>query len=426
LKANLHTVFARCWYWIRKLQAYFYAGDYESALQAASMVEPLLQAGPGHFERAEYVFYCALGQAAHYESASYEEKARYRAALSTHHKQIATWAENCPANFGNRAALVAAEIARVERRELDAEKLYEQAIRSAREHGFLQNEAIANEVAARFYSARGLETIAHAYLRNARHCYQRWGAEGKVRQLDETHPFLPGEPSSLRPATTIAAPVGQLDLAAIIKVSQATSGEIFLEKLINTLMRTALEQAGAERGLLILTRGSEHQIAAEATSESDTVTVHLRQSLIPARNASRSDAGGTPLELPESMLRYVIRTQESVILGNASADNIFSEDEYLRRKCPRSVLCLPLVKQRKLLGILYFENNLAGGVFTPNRLAMLELIASQAAISLEQARLYGELTRTNEELQGEINERRRAEEALRRSDAYLSEVGSDP
>jgi PAS domain S-box-containing protein len=231
-----------------------------------------------------------------------------------------------------------------------------------------------------------------------------------VRQLDELYPYLRGELSPPGPATTIAAPVEHLDLAAIIKVSQATSGEIVLNKLINTLMRTALEQAGAERSLLILSRGAEQRIEAEARSDRDKAVIHLRQSSI------------TPSELPESVLRYVIRTQQSVILSDASAENIFSEDEYIRRRCPRSVLCLPLIKQRHLTGVLYFENNLAPGVFTPNRLAMLELIASQAAISLEQARLYAELTDANKELNSEIEERRRAEEALRQSEAYLSEA----
>jgi len=269
---------------------------------------------------------------------------------------------------------------------------------------------MANELAARFYAARGFEAIAQTYLRNARYCYLRWGADGKVRQLDALYPYLRGELSPPGQATRIAAPVEHLDLAAIIRVSQATSGEIVLEKLINTLMRTALEQAGAERSLLILGRGVEHRIEAEAISDRDKDIIHFRQSLI------------TPSELPESLLRYVIRTQESVILSDASAENIFSEDEYIRRKCPRSVLCLPLIKQRQLVGILYFENNLAPGVFTPNRLAMLELIASQAAISLEQARLYAELADANKELNGEIEERRRAEEAMRRSEAYLSEA----
>src|SRR5260370_38263695 len=360
------------------------------------------------FETADYHFYGAVAQAASCESAAACQRRQHVEALVAHHRQLENWAENCPENFENRAALVGAEIARLDGRDIDAMRLYEQAIRSARENGFVHNEALANELAARFYAAGGFEKIAHAYLRDARYGYLRWGVTGKVRQLEDLYPYLPGELSLPRPATTIAAPVEHLDLAAVIKVSQATSGEILLGKLINTLMRTALEQAGAERGLLILRRGVEQPIEAEARSDRDEVAVYFRQSLI------------TPSELPESLLRYVIRTQESVILSDASAENIFSEDEYIRRKCPRSVLCLPLIKQRQLIGILYFENNLAPGVFTPNRLAMLELIASQAAISLEQARLYGELADVNKELNGEIEERRRAEEALRRSEAYLS------
>ena len=176
-------------------------------------------------------------------------------ALTAHHRQLQVWAENCPENFENRAALVGAEIARIEGRELDAERLYEQAIRSARANGFVHNEALAYELAARFYAARGFEQIAELYLRNARYGYLRWGADGKVRQLEEMYPHLSGGRAAPGPTSTIGAPVEHLDLATVIKVSQAVSGEIVLEKLIDTLMRTAIEQAGAERGLLILSRG---------------------------------------------------------------------------------------------------------------------------------------------------------------------------
>ena len=207
----------------------------------------------------------------------------------------------------------------------------------------------------------------------------------------------------------------------VIKMSQAISSEIVLEKLINTLMRTALEQAGAERGLLILARDNEQRIEAEASSDRDKVTVHVRQSSVPARNASAlANAGESPSELPESLLRYVIRTRESVTLHDATTENLFSEDEYIQRKRPRSVFCLPLIKQGKLVGVLYLENNLAPGVFTPNRLAILELIASQAAISLEQARLYAELSQEN-------RDRKQAQEALRASEAkYRHLVDTTP
>ena len=149
------------------------------------------------------------------------------------------WAENYPPTFADKHALVSAEIARLERRTFDAMRLYEQAIQSAREHGFVQNEALGQEVAARFYLAHGFETIAHAYLRNARNCYLRWGATGKVRQLDESYPDLREEEPTPQPASTISAPVEQLDLATVIKVSQAVSGEIVLKRLIDTIMRTS-------------------------------------------------------------------------------------------------------------------------------------------------------------------------------------------
>ena len=172
-------------------------------------------------------------------------------ALAAHHRQLEVWATACPENFENRAALVGAEIARIEGRALDAMNLYEQAIRSAHANGFVHNEALANELAARFYAARGFEKIAHLYLQNARDGYLRWGADGKVRQLDRAV-SAPQRRKSAAPAptSTIGAPVEQLDLATVIKVSQAVSGEIVLEKLIDMLMRTALEHAGAERGLV--------------------------------------------------------------------------------------------------------------------------------------------------------------------------------
>ena len=169
-------------------------------------------------------------------------------AIAAHHRQLLIWAANCPENFENRAALVGAEIARLEGREFDAERLYELAIRSAGTNGFVHNEALANELAARFYAAHGFEKIANIYLRDARYGYLRWGADGKVRQLDQLYPQLSEKEPAPGPTRTIGTPVEQLDLATVIKVSQAVSGEIVLEKTLDMLMRTAIEQAGAERG----------------------------------------------------------------------------------------------------------------------------------------------------------------------------------
>jgi PAS domain S-box-containing protein len=259
---------------------------------------------------------------------------------------------------------------------LDAEHLYEQAIRSAHANGFVQNEALANELAAGFYAGRGFEVIAHAYLRKARYCYLRWGADGKVRQLDELYPHLREAEPVLAPTSTIGTSVEHLDLATVMKVSQAVSGEIVLEKLIDALMHTAIEHAGAERGLLILARDHELRIEAEATTSGDTIMVRVREASVGADT------------LPESIVHYVLRTQESVLLDDAAADNPFSADTYVRQQHARSILCLPLVNQAKLIGLLYLENNLTSNVFTPTRIAVLKLLASQAAISLENARLY--------------------------------------
>jgi PAS domain S-box-containing protein len=190
------------------------------------------------------------------------------------------------------------------------------------------------------------------------------------------YPRLRTEEPAPAATSTIAASVEQLDLATVIKVSQAISGEIVLEKLLEMLMRTALEQAGAERGLLILSRGAEQRIAAEATTDGDLVTVHLRD----------EDVAATVL--PESVLHYVLRTRESLILDDASSHNPFSADPYIVKSYLRSILCLPLINQGKLTGILYLENNLTPRVFTPDRVTLLTVLASQAAISLENSRLY--------------------------------------
>jgi PAS domain S-box-containing protein len=372
--------FAECRYWIRKLQARFLAADYPSAIQASSNGQRLLWTSRFTlFEGAEYEFYSALSHAAVWNSTTPDEQGIHFQAVTAHYKQLGVWAANCPENFVPRVALVSAEIARIEGRDLDAMHFYEQAIRGARENGFIHLEGVANEVAARFYLARGFERIAHAYLREARYRYLDWGADGKVRQLDELYPHLRKEEIVPAPTSTIGAPVERLDLATVVKVSQAVSGEIVLEKLIDTIMRSAIEHAGAERGVLILPLGAEQRIEAEATTGGNTIIVRLREALV------------TEAATPESIIHYVTRTQESVILDDASTQNPFSGDPYLAQHGTRSMLCLPLINQAKPIGVLYLENNLTPHVFTPSRIAVLKLLASQAAISLENTRLYRDL-----------------------------------
>ncbi|MBW9063062.1 AAA family ATPase [Rhizobium herbae] len=375
-----NLILAETCYFVRKLQARFFAGDYEAAVDASLRAQRLPWTSVSHFEETpEHHFYGALARAACSASAVADQRWQHMEALAAHHRQLQIYAKNCPENFENRAALVSAEIARLEGREIDALRLYEQAIRSARANGFIHHEALAYELAARFYAEAGFEEFARLYLRYARNCYLRWGADGKVRQLEQFYPELGGEERASAPTSTIGAPVEQLDLATVVKISQAVSGEIVLQKLIGTVLRTAVEQAGAERGLLILSRNGESRITAEATTGGDTVVVHLRDEIVTAST------------LPESVLHYVLRTNESLVLGDATAQAPFSADPYICQHHARSVLCVPLVNQGQLTGILYLENNLAPRVFAPARIAVLKLLASQAAISLENGRLYRDL-----------------------------------
>ncbi len=205
-----------------------------------------------------------------------------------------------------------------------------------------------------------------------------------VIEGSEWHSLPPSR--AVRPTATVGAPVEKLDIGALVKASQAVSCEIDPDKLVETLMRVATEHAGAERGLLILFPGDAPRIEAEATTSGGRVTVALRQAPV------------TPTELPESLLHYVIRTQQTLILDDVATPSFFSADGYIQHRQPRSVLCLPLVKQARLVGALYLENNLEPRVFTPDRVAVLELLASQAAISLENAALHGALRNAQAEL----------------------------
>ena len=377
LEADPELVHAASWYWIRKLQARALAND-PAAIAAATKAEALLWTSKALFERAELHFYAALALAARDDAASAAERALRLQTMAAHHRQLRQWADINPEDFADRAALVEAEIARIEGRELDAMHCYDRAIDAARASGFVHNEAIANELAGRFYAARGFEKISHAYLRDARYGYRRWGADAKVKQLERLYPRLhvaedggaAGRASEL---------VQQLDVTTVVKASQAVSSEIELPRLIETLMKIALQNAGADRGLLILSRHDDFRIEAEGQSNGDAFTVAMRQAPVSGPDC------------PEALLRYVIRTQKTLILDDASRPDPLCDPDYVNRRRPRSILCLPLMKQAKLTGLLYFENSLATHAFTPARVAVLEMLAAQAAISLENTLLYRDL-----------------------------------
>jgi PAS domain S-box-containing protein len=373
-----NTALTICFYWILKLKARFLSGNYAEALAAINKLKPLLSVAAAHIQLLDYFYYAALTVAACYENASTDEQEEWRELLTAHRDRLREWTDSYPPTFADKHALVSAEIARLEGRDADAIRLYEAAIQSARENGFVQNEGVAQEAAARFYAVRGADSIADTCLRNARYCYLRWGADGKVRQIDRLHPHLAAAEGHGPPAN-IGSSIQQLDVASVVKASQAVSSEIVLPKLIERLMTIALENAGADRGLLILPTDDGHLIQAEAKAAGDQIEVIL---------------GNKPIigiACSESIVRYVIRTGQSVILDDASKPNLFSEDDYLRSRRAKSILCLPLIRQGRLAGLLYLENTLTSHAFAPARIAILELLAAQAAISLENTRLYSDL-----------------------------------
>ncbi|WP_437730725.1 AAA family ATPase [Sorangium sp. So ce1335] len=357
-----------------------------------------------HALTAESVYYRALALAALAgEAPPSPERARADGLQECEacERQLGEWAESCPDNFLHKNLLVRAEIARLRGQEPEAIRLYEQAISSAREGGFVQHEAIACELAAGFYRARGLTTPADTYLQKARAGYFRWGAHAKVEQLDQRHPDLV-ERRPMAPTVTFAVRAEQFDVLSVVKAAQSISGELKLPRLLEMLLRIVVEHAGAEEGYVLLVREDRLSTAAAVTARGGVAR------LLGAEEASAA-------ALPRTILNYVRRSQERVLLDDASARHPFQEDAYFKQGTSRSVLCLPIVRQARLLGLLYLENKLVTGAFTPARLSVLELIASQSAISLENAMLYAEIEQENAE-------RRRAERELRTNQATLQAI----
>ncbi|WAS94577.1 AAA family ATPase [Nannocystis punicea] len=351
---------------VRELQACFHRERYDEAVALAARARERIAVAAQFYEEAEFHLYSALAHAA----VGDVER------VAAHHAQLAAWAEDSPQTFGCQVALVEAELARLQGREPAAEQLYEQAIRRARADGFVQFEAVAHELAGRFWERRGFATIAAAYTREAQGLYDRWGARGKVellaRRLRVGRPVVPASETLLE----------RLDAAAVIRASQALSSEIVLERLIEALMRTTVESAGATRGVLVTLARGELEVAAVATTREEGVAVQLR------------GAGAPAEELPETVIQYVVRTRESVLLDDALQAHPFAGDPYVAERRCRSLLCLPIAKQSQLVAVLQLENTLTPHAFTSERIAVLTLLASQAAISLENARLYAEVGRS--------------------------------
>ncbi|BAN28252.1 ATP-binding sensor histidine kinase [Caballeronia insecticola] len=370
-----------CYYWIRRLQGSVFAGDIPSAIRSIRRIRPVLWTTPTQFEHAEYYFYGALAWAMRCEQVAPDRARRCVARLLAHHAQLLRWVEHCPTTFASRVALTTAEIARAQGRGLDVLQLYEEAIARAGRDRLLYVEALAYERAAGFCLKQGLHTVAQAYLHSATECYLRWGAHGKARQLLEHVIRRPDGLAMHDSTSTIQTSIEHLDLATVLKVSQAVSREMISGRLIDVLLRTVMERAGAERSVLVLEQGQEQRIVADATIDNGRVRIN------------QNDRPVTSKELPLSVLLTVTRLRETMVVRDARADLSLAGDPYLRDSGSRSILCLPMINQGKLLGFLYLENNHVQDIFTSAQIGILRFLASQAAVALDNSRLYLDLAR---------------------------------
>ncbi|HBL57235.1 MAG TPA: serine/threonine protein kinase [Cyanobacteria bacterium UBA8803] len=404
--------------------------DSDRSVAQAQLTAKYQQTLSGTLFIIQHNFYYALALLALYPKSSKGEQKRHLKQVAFYQKQIKKWAAFAPSNFQHKYELIEAEKARVLGKIVKAMEYYDRAITGARLQGYLQEEALGNELAAEFYLSLKRDKIARDYMADAHYSYGRWGAKAKISDLEKRYPQLLDR-TVLAKVVGIRSKTGKdaevLDLATVIKASQALSKEIVLDKLLEKLMRVLIENAGAETGIFAIKRDSEFLIGAVGTVKSVTVLPF------------------TPIhayfDIPISLINYVNRTQKDVVLDNAAREIIFANDPYIKRKQAKSILCSPILYQTKLTGILYLENNLIAGAFTPERLEVLKVLTTQAAISIENAQLYTnlqtysqelkvkntELLETNRKLEAEISDRKQAETALyQREQEFKALVENSP
>ena len=364
--------------------------EYSQAVSKAELGEKYLEAGAGLLPTVLFHLFASLARLALYpNSDKYVQKHILKKVKSSQDK-IKKWADHAPMNHLHKWHLISAEKYRVLGKQTQAIEHYDRAIFLAKQNEYLNEEALANELAAKFYLQWGKEKIAQTYMIEAYYCYSRWGAKAKVEDLEKRYPqlLIPifnqeqnyfklnetiGITSSITLHPTNISTSNVLDLTTVIKASQTIAGQIELEKLLSTLMQVVLENAGAEKGALILNQ--ENKLIIYALSQLET-TIVLEQPIEESQ------------DIPISLINYVKRTEETLTINDATSQKQFTSDAYLLQKKPKSILCTPILNQGNLIGILYLENRLTTGAFTTDRVQLLNLLISQAAISLENARLY--------------------------------------
>ncbi len=367
-------------YWVLKAQLRFSAGDFDGAGSALQKAAPAL-ASAIHIPLFNYHFYSILTAGARLHSSSSEDASDTLTMMSTHLEKLRIWRDCNPKAFAAGTELSEAELARCEGRLLDAEAGYERASQLSRNQGCSWSEALANELAASFYAARRLPTIANAYLRQARYAYMRWGAAGKVKLLDREHSWLAKD--ALAEAANSDSLSEALDFQTVVTISETISSEIDAERVVELLLAVALEHAGAERGSVFLNSDSGLKLEAHAQVLQEGIKIITDEAML------------SNVLWPTSVLRVIEGSLQSVLLDNAAYAGRHVHDPYFRKRGTRSVICLPLLKQGRLAGALYLENDLVAGAFTSKRIAVLRLVAAQSAIALENSRLYRDLRREN-------------------------------
>ncbi|MBW2607600.1 MAG: response regulator, partial [Deltaproteobacteria bacterium] len=358
-------------------------GKYAEAIESARLGEKYEKSAKAFIYYPEHNFYYALAILAQYPAADAETKTEYLEKVDEIQEKFRQWADHAPMNFQHKYDLIEAESARVSGEKLKAMALYDQAIKGAGKYNYIQEEAIAYERQAEFYMESGIREFSQTCMSKAYDCYRNWGAMSKVADLGKKYTYL-----------AITETIVSLDAETIIKASNMLSREIHLDKLLDKMMRFVIENAGAQKGILIQNKGN--RLIIQAKGEIERKQVETMQA-IPIEESK---------EIPLSIVNYAARTKTPVVLNDASQDSTYAADKYIIKHQPKSLMCLPIVHQRKLSGLLYLENNLTTNAFTPDRLELLKALSAQVAISMENAGLY-----TN--LEERIRERELAEEALR-------------
>jgi serine phosphatase RsbU (regulator of sigma subunit) len=378
--------------------------NYSDIIKDLDIQSKYIESIAGSWPFREFAFYDSIGRLAVYPTASKEEKRLYLKRVRKNLKKIKKWAKFAPMNNLHLYHLVKAELARVLGQHSAAEKSYDLAIEQCRKNEYLYNEMHFNELAARYYLSIGNNKLARSYLIDAFECCSRWGAAAKLMHMLDMYSdlipsslLLPISSSDDSMVTITGSSTQIIDISTVVKASQTISGEVALGKLLAKMMKIAIENAGAQRGFMILEENEMLMVEAESTIENEEVRV---LESIPVDSCGRLSA---------AIVHYVARTKEILILNNAPIEGNFTKDPYVVQYNPKSILCAPIINQGKLTGVLYLENNLSTRAFTQERLEVLNILSSQMAISIDNAKLYEHL---EEKVKQRTEELRAATEAL--------------